>query len=116
MRKIVVMGLIVLVVASAGFLFWSTRGTTHTIIRTNEGSEPNKLTILRGDTVQFLNQSSDFHWPASDLHPTHGIYPDFDPRQPVAVGEEWSFRFAEVGEWKFHDHLHANEIGTITVQ
>jgi plastocyanin len=100
----------------AGVLALETQGTTHTIVRTNEGYEPSTLTILQGDTVEFINQSNDFHWPASDLHPTHGIYPAFDPLRPVAVGEVWSFRFQEVGEWKFHDHLHANEVGIITVQ
>jgi plastocyanin len=116
MKKRIALGLVIVMIGSAGFLFWYTSGTTHTIIRTTEGYEPNELTIAKGDTVQFINQSGDFHWPASDLHPTHGIYPEFDPRRPVAADEAWSFRFTQVGEWKFHDHLHANEIGTITVE
>lgn len=116
MKKGAIVGFLVVVAGAAGFLAWLTDGITHTIVRTSEGYEPSDLTIARGDTVQFLNRSNDFHWPASDLHPTHGIYPAFDPRRPVAVGEVWSFRFAEVGEWKFHDHLHANETGTITVE
>jgi plastocyanin len=86
-----------------------------TIVRTKEGYEPKEVTINKGDIVLWVNQSGDFHWPASDLHPTHGVYPEFDPLRPIASGEEWKFKFDEVGVWKYHDHIRANKTGTITV-
>lgn len=86
------------------------------IRRTNEGYEPNEVTIQEGDTVTFVNESSEFHWPASDVHPTHTIYSDFDPREPVAPGDSWSFMFTQTGEWVFHDHLRANLKGVVTVE
>jgi plastocyanin len=86
------------------------------IHRTPTGYEPNEVTITQGDTVSFTNESSEFHWPASDVHPTHTIYSDFDPREPVAPGETWSFTFTESGTWQFHDHLRANRRGVITVE
>ena len=91
------------------------RASEHTIILTENGYQPATLTIARGDAVRFENATSKHHWPASDLHPTHTIYPDFDSRQPLAPDESWTFRFRQAGEWAFHDHLRANLVGTITV-
>lgn len=87
-----------------------------TIVRTNDGYEPKGVTINQGDTVSFTNESDAFHWPASDVHPTHQIYSDFDPRTPIGPGETWSFTFMEAGEWVFHDHLRANLRGKVIVQ
>lgn len=116
-RNTVFGSLIGIFLLGVGGVLWyiETQGETHDIVRNNDGYVPASLTIKKGDTVRFINESDDFHWPASDLHPTHGIYPAFDPRRPVAVGEVWEFRFTEVGEWDFHDHLHAYELGTIVV-
>ena len=89
---------------------------TITIVRTNEGYVPNEVTIKKGDIVLWTNESDEYHWPASDLHPTHGVYPEFDPLKPIAPGDEWKFQFNQVGEWKFHDHIRANKVGTIIVE
>ncbi len=86
-----------------------------TIVRTDSGYEPNEVTIQKGDIVLWKNESSEFHWPASDLHPTHGIYPEFDPLRPLDTGEDWKFQFDKVGTWKFHDHIRANKVGVIHV-
>lgn len=85
------------------------------IVRTNDGYEPKNVTIKKGDIVMWKNESSDYHWPASDLHPTHGIYPEFDPLRPIAPGDTWKFKFDKVGKWNFHDHIRANKVGTVTV-
>lgn len=86
------------------------------ITRTAEGYEPRAVTINEGEAVSFTNESEEYHWPASDIHPTHGLYSEFDPRAPVAPGDTWTFIFDEPGEWDFHDHLRANETGTVTVE
>ena len=86
------------------------------VVRDASGYQPTELTINLGDTVRFINNSSDYHWPASDLHPTHGVYPDFDPRRPITTDEVWEFSFDKTGEWKYHDHLRANKTGTISVR
>ena len=91
------------------------QGTEYTVNRTANGYEPNSLTIALGDTVIFENSSNEHHWPASDLHPTHTIYLDFDPDRPLAPNEPWSFRFKQAGKWYFHDHLKANLVGVIKV-
>jgi len=86
-----------------------------TIVRTNDGYEPSEVTIQKGDSILWTNESKEYHWPASDLHPTHGVYPEFDSSTPLAPQEEWKFKFDEIGEWKFHDHIRANKTGTVTV-
>jgi len=86
------------------------------ITRTNEGYEPDSITISVGDTVMFKNESGEFHWPASNVHPTHTIYSDFDPREPIAPSDTWSFTFTRVGTWGLHDHIRADLIGKIIVE
>lgn len=121
----------VVVVALGGGYIWmqqeknvsETQGTQEqptgepavTIVRTQDGYEPKEVTIKKGDIVLFINESDMFHWPASDLHPTHGVYPEFDPLDTLAPGAEWKFQFDKVGVWKYHDHIRANKVGTITV-
>lgn len=80
-----------------------------------DGYTPDEITIEKGTTVRFVNKDDGPRWPASDLHPSHGIYPEFDPKEPVPVGEEWSFTFNKVGEWTMHDHLAPYISGYITV-
>jgi plastocyanin len=90
-------------------------GQTWEVIRTNDGYEPAELTIKAGDQIIWKNQSDNYHWPASDLHPTHGVYPEFDPLQPVGPEEDWVFQFTQTGDWRFHDHLRANKTGVVHV-
>lgn len=77
--------------------------------------EPSNISVQLGDTVCFENRDEEARWPASNIHPTHDIYPEFDPRTPVRPGETWCFIFTKAGIWKFHDHLLPELIGTITV-
>lgn len=77
--------------------------------------EPQTLIIQKGTKVIFKNEDTQDHWPASAIHPTHGIYPEFDPRRNVKLGDEWSFVFDKVGNWKYHDHLNPSTTGEIKV-
>ena len=83
---------------------------------TDAGYEPNLLTIKIGTTVNFKNLSSVDRWPASGIHPTHQIYPEFDPKKAIPSGGSWSFKFDKAGVWRFHDHLFTNLNGIITVE
>jgi plastocyanin len=75
------------------------------------------LTIARGDTVKFQNFSETrAFWPASNNHPTHTLYPEFDAGQPYYPNSSWSFTFLKAGAWGYHDHMHPECTGTITVQ
>ncbi len=79
------------------------------------GFEPSDIEITQGDSITFKNDDTGPRWPASNIHPTHEIYSDFDPRGPVEPGQSWSFRFTKSGQWKFHDHIKPEFVGDITV-
>jgi plastocyanin len=97
---------------------------------TDSGFSPARVDIARSDTVIFTNASSRHFWPASDIHPTHRLYPDSDikkcgtPEEPrlfdacraIAPGGSYAFTFTEAGEWKYHDHLSARETGVVAVR
>ena len=87
----------------------------HHIVLAENGFTPQNIIIARGDTVVFSTSRGKQFWPASDLHPTHEIYPEFDPKRPVLANESWTFRFNRAGTWNFHDHLDPFFRGTIQV-
>lgn len=82
---------------------------------TEDGFVPSELTISKGTTVAFVSETGKLFWPASNLHPSHTIYPEFDPLLPVKPDAAWSFTFENAGEWKYHDHLAPYYTGVITV-
>lgn len=100
------------------------------VIYTNDGYSPTTLTVKRGETIAFKNQSSQSMWPASAMHPTHRVYsgtslsehcPDaagkaFDACKGFLPGESWSFKFDKTGIWKYHNHLSPVNTGTIVVE
>lgn len=100
-------------------------GPAVTISYTNAGFGPSTVTIKKGQTVRFKNDSTTEVWPASAVHPTHSVYPQksasdclgssFDACRGLKAGEFWDFTFNEVGEWAFHDHLHASKFGKVVV-
>lgn len=90
--------------------------TTHTVSYTNSGYTPGVITVKAGDTVKFVNNSSSNMWPASNNHPTHTIYPEFDAKTAIPLGGQWSFTFSKLGTWGYHDHLMPGRTGTVIVQ
>ncbi len=86
-----------------------------TITLTESGFVPSRLLIDKGDTVVFISEVEDAFWPASDSHPTHGRYPEFDPGRALVPGESWEFTFEKAGVWTFHDHLRTGLRGKILV-
>ena len=79
------------------------------------GYKPKEVKIKKGTKVIFKNQDKDLHWPASNIHPTHTIYPQFDPQRPIKSSDSWEFVFGKEGIWRYHDHLNPIQTGTITV-
>ncbi|MBY0309969.1 cupredoxin domain-containing protein [Patescibacteria group bacterium] len=86
-----------------------------TIIMTERGYDVKTLEIEVGQRVIFKNEGSEGLWPASNIHPTHEIYSEFDPKKPILPGQSWEFTFDKEGEWRFHDHLLPTIVGTIRV-
>lgn len=77
---------------------------------------PKTTTIKNGDIVVFKNNSDTAFWPASNNHPTHTLYPEFDPKKAIPAGEKFEFKFIKTGTWGFHDHLSPSITGTIIVK
>ena len=96
---------------------------TNTIEITSAGFSPSALTISSGETVTFVNKDTTSHWPASNVHPIHTLYPEtggcigskFDACKGLAQDEMFSFTFNQVGTWNYHDHTSPGSTGTITV-
>lgn len=121
----------VLVLAAIGFI--AIRFTTTpqaevpvaaTVTLTRQGFSPTEVAVRKGQTVRFVSGISDdcdltlascFIWPASDPHPSHEFYPEFDPREPLGPGESWIFTFDKAGDWGYHDHFKSSSRGTIRV-
>ena len=113
MKNLMLMGLVVfpLAVLSHGGV-----NDDELIIRMNEnGFEPKELTVVEGDEVLFINNDNVDRWPASNFHPTHTLYPEFDPMGSIKPGESWKMRFEKVGTHRMHDHLIPHMTGTIVV-
>ncbi|MEK7505586.1 MAG: hypothetical protein AAB597_01680 [Patescibacteria group bacterium] len=85
------------------------------ILLTADGFKPNEVWIKKGGSATFRTDLTRPFWPASNLHPDHGIYRDFDPRRPLGPAESWSFTFDRVGDWGMHDHLRSYYVGTTHV-
>ena len=82
---------------------------------TADGFEPQELTTDTNSVVVFVNQDAIPRWPASNTHPTHEIYSDFDPKRPIEIGASWAFKPKKIGTFKFHDHLNPHLRGSLTV-
>ena len=82
---------------------------------TSSGFTPASVTIDQDTAIIFLNKDLRVRWPASNIHPTHGIYPEFDPKRPIEPGKSWSFKPKKAGEWKYHDHLLPHIRGSLKV-
>lgn len=140
--------IIILLVVAGGIYLWSGRvviaptkeitDSTQTnsdlppvVITFDEnGFTPNEVTIKAGQKVEWVNKSGKDFWPATNIHPTHTLYPDssifkcltpeeltiFDACRPVGFGKGYTFTFNSVGEWRYHDHLRANKTGIIRVE
>lgn len=85
------------------------------IYMTSWGFSPKKITLTLGQTVIFENNDSAPHWPASDPHPNHKIYHEFDPHRAIPPGESWGLTFNKPGKWFFHDHFNSDFNGLIQV-
>lgn len=85
------------------------------IVMGQDGYEPNTVTLKAGQALRFVNKSSGNRWPASNIHPTHELYPEFDPKKELKPGETWTFTFHNKGTWRMHDHLFSYMKGIVTV-
>jgi plastocyanin len=101
--------------------------TSATITYSASGFSPATVTIKKGGTVTWDNQSGGTMWVASAQHPTHTAYdgtartehcPDADKSafdQCAASAGDYSFTFDKVGSWAYHDHINSSRFGRVEV-
>lgn len=94
----------------------TTPQSENTVVYSSSGFSPLTLTISPGSTVTFLNSSNTDMWIASDPHPIHNNFPQFDARKGSLPGQSYSFTFNKPGTYEFHNHLNPSSIGTIQVE
>lgn len=101
-----------------------------TVTYTDNGFSPKSLDIAVGTTVRFVNDSSHGMWVASGVHPTHTAYDgttlqqhcaagnsaSFDECATTGQGGSYDFTFVKAGMFSYHNHLLANDTGTIIVK
>lgn len=76
---------------------------------------PAELNLKIGDIVIFKNLSQQDFWPASDPHPSHAAYPEFDAKKAIAENGSFQFKFLKAGSWAYHNHLNPSAKGVIKV-
>ncbi len=87
-----------------------------TVTYDNEGFSPDVLRIKKGTAVSFHNTSGDDLWVASNPHPTHTGYLNFDAKEAMGSGEMYIFTFNRIGTFSYHNHLSPSKQGTIIVE
>lgn len=100
-----------------------------TITLSSSGFSPASITIAKGGTITWTNQSGSPMWVASAMHPTHVVYDNTDLEKHCAAGytgptpfdqckpgTTYSFTFNEVGTWGYHNHSNASQFGKIIVK
>lgn len=69
---------------------------------------PNPITLAVGATVSFLNSDNTTHTSVANA----GAWTSPN----LAPGSRFNFTFTTAGSYPYHCNLHANMVGTITVQ
>ena len=96
-------------------LWWRPVVQNKTVVLTSSGFEPRLVTVRVGERVTFISTRGTSFWPASNLHPSHLVYPEFDAKGPVSASAAYVFRFGSSGSWRYHDHLAPQFTGTVIV-
>ena len=116
MQRVLVIGFLLIGASVVGLLIQTQLFLPDVVVvLTTEGFRPQKIFIKKGQAVVFKSDAGKEFWPASDSHPTHNLYPEFDPTHPIQPDKEWRFVFEKAGVWTYHDHLSSDMKGTVIV-
>lgn len=88
---------------------------TYNINYTDTGFQPSFIAIRVGDKIRFRNESGADMWVASNDHPFHDDYVEFDAHGSVGRYGEYIFTFDRVGTWGFHNHVNHVHEGVVSV-
>src|SRR6185312_16178924 len=102
---------------------------TVTVSYTAQGFSPSSVTINKGDTINFVDNTNSPFWVASAPHPTHEGYDGTTRDQHCAAGytgaapfdecsngTSFNFTFNKTGSFPYHNHNDHSQFGTVVVQ
>ncbi len=118
-----------IVILLVGYIFYSKYDKTPsqavlTVVMTDQGFVPERVVAPLGATITWVNEGERDHWPASNFHPNHTLYPVpggclgsmLDACRGLKKGESFSFKFDKVGAWPMHDHLSPGMVMTVEIK
>lgn len=85
------------------------------VLYTSAGFIPSTIEIPPNSRVAFRNISDISLWVASDPHPAHTDYPQFDATAAGSLKEVNIFEFKNAGTFGFHNHEKSIDRGTVRV-
>ena len=104
----------------------ASHGFQYLVSYTGKGFEPMSVTVKKGDTVRFTNNSNEDLWIASAGTPGGSVYPAgvgnecgqsaFDSCRSMKHGEFWEFTFTEVGTWGYKNNADTKMAGVVMVK
>ncbi|MBI2450868.1 MAG: cupredoxin domain-containing protein [Parcubacteria group bacterium] len=82
------------------------------------GFSPSNVEVAKGGKIEWKNNDTVDHQPASAPHPFHTDWPSLGNGQVLKPGEDFSITASEIGTFQFHDHLNPVSpfFGSITVK
>jgi plastocyanin len=101
--------------------------STAQVMLLDSGFSPKSVTIKKGGTVTWSNESAGQMWVGSASHPTHTAYDgtalsehcaagaDEVPFDQCKNGMSYSFTFTKVGTWNYHNHSNSSQFGSVVV-
>ena len=86
------------------------------IVLADGGYRPKSVTVTAGTTLIFSTTRKTPFWPASNPHPSHSLYPEFDSMDPIDASSTWTFVITKSGVWGYHDHIRSYFTGVVYVK
>lgn len=89
------------------------------ITATDAGFEPSPATVKSGETITWVNDSSETVQVGSANHPTHTINQEIVGNKFVielAPGKSQTIVVTKTGSWGYHNHLSPSATGVVIVE
>lgn len=92
-----------------------TQTASTTLVYTDDGFEPSKITVKVGSVIEIKNNSSRAVQFSSDPHPAHTKNDELNQSTTPAGGSQ-QFTVTKTGSYGFHNHLNSSHTGTVVVE
>lgn len=82
---------------------------------TDQGFVPSEITITRGTSVVWRNETTDPHQIASNPYPERNDLPSLNSSSQLEPSAEYSYTFDKTGTFGYHDYLRPAMSAQVTV-